>query len=46
MTLRQEAFCTDAKKRSEIRSSIITWIVFLGGLALTFAALDVFLIAE
>ncbi|MEP9371946.1 hypothetical protein [Mesorhizobium sp. KR1-2] len=37
---------TAAEKRSEIRSSIITWLVFIGGLALTFAAVDFFLIAE
>lgn len=37
---------TAAQKRAEIRSSIITWAVFIGGLVLTFAAVDFFLIAE
>ncbi|PSJ62891.1 hypothetical protein C7I85_04780 [Mesorhizobium soli] len=37
---------TDAQKRAEIRSSIITWAVFIGGLALAFATVDFFLIAE
>lgn len=37
---------TPAEKRAEIRASIITWAVFIGGLALTFAAVDFFLIAE
>jgi len=37
---------TDAEKRAEIRASIVTWTAFIGGLALLFAAVDYFLIAE
>jgi hypothetical protein len=37
---------TVAQKKAEIRTSIITWAVFVGGLALTFAAVDFFLISE
>lgn len=37
---------TPEEMRAEWRSSIITWAAFIGGLALAFAAVDFFLIAE
>ncbi|MDH6234801.1 hypothetical protein M2281_005422 [Mesorhizobium soli] len=46
MTEPERDIRTEAQKRAEIRASIITWAVFVGGLALTFAAVDFFLISE
>jgi len=37
---------TREEKNAGIRSSIITWAVFIGGLAMVFAAVDFFLISE
>lgn len=37
---------TPEQKKAAIRQSIITWTVFIGGLGLLFAAVDLFLLPE